>query len=278
LNGLWERVLDPPERSVNLAVARGLLAATALWMVLSRPDLPSMLELPAAMWSRVSFERRVRFGLVLGSPAETALWGLLHLTLLGALLGVRPRLSCFLSGLLLYHFAPLETLIRTPNPYLRGLTLPTLGLLALACAVPGKGPDDRVPGWPLRLVQVFLCQMYFFAAWSKLFWTGLEWMEARNIRLYLLLLNQGLHPDPAASPGYAVAAHPFLCGVLGVGGVLFELAFPLVLVSARARALLVPVAILFHVANSVLFRIFFQDVALLLVFVPWDRMLRVMRR
>jgi hypothetical protein len=56
-------------------------------------------------------------------------------------------------------------------------------------------------------------------------------------------------------------------------GLLFEFAFPLVLFSERARRVLVPLALVFHVANSLLFRIFFQDVWLLLLFVPWARLL-----
>jgi hypothetical protein len=60
---------------------------------------------------------------------------------------------------------------------------------------------------------------------------------------------------------------------VGWAGLAFELAFPLVLVSGTARLVLLPAAFAFHLANSVLFRIFFQNVPLLLLFVNWDRLL-----
>jgi hypothetical protein len=263
---------DVPAR--NLAVARVLLAASALWIVLSRVDLPSLLAYPADFWAGVTPARHLRF--LLGAPllVERVLYGALHLALLAALFGLFPRVACFASGLLLYHFAPLETLIRSANPYLRGLTLPALGLLILSFApttgrVFGAASHEPAPAWPLRLVQVLLCQMYFFAGYAKLLASGLLWPTAANIRGYLLVLNQGLTTDPASTLGYALAEHPAACALLGWAALAFELLFPLLLVSRGARLVLLPLAVVFHVGNAVLFRIFFQNVFLLLVFVDW---------
>jgi len=79
-----------------------------------------------------------------------------------------------------------------------------------------------------------------------------------------------LTPSPETSLGYAVAGSPLACAFLGWAGLLFDLGFPLVLFSAAARWILLPAAVVFHVGNSVLFRIFFQNVTLLLLFVNWD--------
>ena len=278
MSARWEAFWHAPTSERNLAIARVLLAGTALWMVLSRFDLPSVLAFPAEMWTGVGAARRARF--VLGAPLalEQTLYAALHATLVAALLGLYPRVACFASGLLLYHFAPFETIIRSPNPYLRGLTLPTLGLLILSFAprmdrwrvLPAAAEADA-PAWPLRLVQVLLCQIYFFAGYAKLVTSGLEWPAAENVRRYLLLLNQGLSNAPAGSLGYAIADLPWACALLGWGGLALELLFPLVLFSRAARWVLLPLAVLFHVGNGVLFRIFFQNVFLLLVFVDWDR-------
>ena len=282
---LWYR----PGSARNLAAARIILAASALWVVLSRFDLPSVLAFPPEVWSGVSFERRIRFLMLFGLDAERVLYALLHLTLLGALLGVFPRVTCLLSGLLLYHFAPFETIVRTPNPYLRGLTLPTLGLLVLSFARCGDSwamfPRSPRPSpnpsweyrWPLVLVQVFFCQMYVLAAYAKLFTSGLAWATPQNIRGHLLILNQILHPTPMSSPGYLLAQSPLACGAIAWFGLGFEIAFPLVLFSPLARRVLLPLAVAFHVANSVAFRIFFQNSALLLLFVDWDALLRSRR-
>ena len=277
MSARWDTFWHASTSSRNLAVARVLLAGTALWMVLSRVDLPSVLEFPAEMWTGLGAAREARFGLGAPLVLERTLYAALHATLVAALFGIHPRLSCFASGLLLYHFAPFETIVRSPNPYLRGLTIPTLGLLILSFAprmerwrVLGGTPEDA-PAWPLRLVQLLLCQIYFFAGYAKLVTSGLDWPGVENVRRYLLLLNQGLSSAPAGSLGYALADLPWACALLGWGGLLFELAFPLVLFSRASRLVLLPLAVVFHVANGLLFRIFFQNVFLLLLFVDWDR-------
>jgi hypothetical protein len=255
--------------------------------VLSRFDLPSILAFPPEMWTGVSPERRLRFLMVLPLGLERVLYGTLHVTLLTALFGIAPRASCFLSGLLLYHFAPFETIVRSANPYLRGLTIPTLGLLVLSFARCGDALSLRPRAaaarasweyrWPLALVQVLFCQIYLFAGYSKLFTSGLDWITAENIRGHLLVLNQALVEPPQASWGYALAREPFLCVALASAGLALEFAFPLVLFYKAARRVLLPAAFLFHVANSVLFRIFFQNVPLLLLFVDWSRALPARR-
>src|SRR5688500_15147960 len=90
----WERFWHRPEPARNLAAARVLLAGTALWMVLSRAALPEVAGLPEEMFLRVSPERRLRFLMLFGPGVEKALFAVLHVTLLCALLGIRPRLTC----------------------------------------------------------------------------------------------------------------------------------------------------------------------------------------
>src|SRR5713101_4120598 len=97
------------EAAPNLVMARIVLAATALWVVVSRFDLPSVLGFPSEMWAYVPLAQRIRFGYLLPLGAERVLYGLLHLMLLGALLGVAHRFTCIVSGLLMIHFAPLES-------------------------------------------------------------------------------------------------------------------------------------------------------------------------
>lgn len=276
--GFWFR----EESARNLAAARILLAGTALWMVLSRPELPEIAGLPPELWTRVSPERRLRFLMLGGVGVERPLYGVLPMALVAALAGILPRASCLLAGLLLYHFAPFETIIRSPNPYLRGLTIPTLGLLVLSFSRCGDalraGSRGAVAAsweyrWPLALVQVLFCQVYLFAAYAKLVTSGLSWAAGENMRGYLLLLNQGLMSEPGRSLGYALAEQRWACSALGLAGLVFETAFPLVLFSRRARRVLLPLALVFHLGNSLFFRIAFQNLPLLLLFVDWNRRL-----
>lgn len=276
----WQRFWFGEEPARNLAAARMLLAGAALWMVLSRPELPEIAGLPAEFWTRVSPARRLRFLMLGGAELERVLYAALTVALVWALVGILPRTSCLLAGLLLYHFAPFETIIRSANPYLRGLTIPTLGLLVLSFSRCGDalspGSRGRRGGacweyrWPLALVQVLFCQVYLFAGYAKLVTSGFEWASGENMRGYLLLLNQGLMAEPGRSLGYALAEQRWACSVLGMAGLAFESAFPLVLFSRRARLVLLPLAVLFHLGNSLLFRISFQNLPLLLLFVDWS--------
>ncbi len=259
MTSLFER-----ESPANLIAARILLAGTALWMLLSRPGLAGVLDFPAPMWSSVSFERRLRFFYVLPSAAEQVLFIAIHITLVAVLIGVYPRLMAFISALLLYHFAPLETILWTPNPYLRGFTIPILGLLVLSFA-----PRERPVRWPLLLIQIFFVQIYFFAGYAKLFTSGLRWLEAENIRHYLILMNQYLG-FPRTSLAFTVAGYGWMCALIAWTGMIFDLAFPIVLFSRRARYVMVPLALFFHVANAILFRVVFQNTVLLLLFVNWE--------
>jgi len=269
----WNAFWFAPEKSRNLAVARILLAATALWIVLSRRDLPSVLQLPSEMLQFVPFLARVRFGILLPIAVERVLYLLLHIALLTAIVGFHSRISCFVSGILLYHFQPFETLIWTTNPYLRGMTIPTLGLLILSFF-----PDtDRIrwngsetfARWPLLLIQTLLAELYFFAGYSKLITSGLQWAGHENLRRWLLLLEQtyGSTSNPI---GYRIASSTLLPDGIGWFGVLFELLFPLTLFVKRSRMAFVLLAIMFHIANVFVFHIFFQEMPLLLLFVDWQ--------
>jgi vitamin K-dependent gamma-carboxylase-like protein len=252
------------ESRANLVAARILLAGTALWMVLSRYRLPSIAGFPPEMWNLVSFARRARFGYFLDVRVENLLFIALHLALIGALLGLLPRLSCIVSGILLVHFAPLETILWTPNPYLRGMTIPALGLLAFGFA--GNRERQR---WPLVLTQVFFAQIYFFAGYAKVFTSGFGWISAANIRGYLLMLNQFLGFD-RTQIGYALAPYPFVCAFIAWAGIAFDLLFPIVIFKPWTRRFMLPLAVFFHVANAVVFHVVFQNTFLLLMFVDWE--------
>lgn len=274
----WERLWFAPAGPTNLAAARILLALAALWIVLSRRDLPSILEFPHAILGAIPPERRLRFGLLLGAGPERVLWGALHVVLGATLFGVATRWAALASGLLLYHLAPLETIVWTGNPYLRGLTIPALGLLVVAAsASAGSFPRRGVPDarswenrWPLALIQLLFAQIYFFAGWSKLVTSGVAWVSPVNIRNYVLVLDQLFGFQEGTLGGNAIVRWPGFAVAVAIAGILLDLLFPLVLLSRRARWALLPAAALFHVANGLVFHIWFQNAPLLLLFVDWD--------
>jgi len=273
-NGFW--FAEEPWR--NIAAARILLAATALWVVLSRFDLPSVLQFPPEMLTYASPAVRLRFAIVFPIAVERFLYALLHLSLLATLFAIRIRICAFASGVLLYHFQPFETLIWTSNPYLRGLTIPALGLFILSFFPEIDLRDAAtVPRWPLALIQVLVAELYFFAGYSKLITSGFQWASHENIRRWLLLLEQAY--GPTNHPwGYWAASVPLMPEAIGWFGIAFELLFPVTLLWRRTRIVFIPLAVMFHLANAVMFHIVLQELSILLVFVDWQAVTDRMRR
>jgi len=108
----WNRFWFAPGSPRNLAAARITFAAYSVWVLLSR-NLAEMSGLPSVFWSQVGASARWRYLDFPGHPdLERVLVWITAMALLGAMVGVLPRFSCFLSGLLLYHLAPLESLPR----------------------------------------------------------------------------------------------------------------------------------------------------------------------
>ena len=187
-----------------------------------------------------------------------------------------------MAALLLYHLAPLETLFFTPSPWAKGLTLPVLGLLTLSlspCAdalrigrrARADGASSPEHGWPLRLVQLFVCQPYLFSGIAKLKAAGLLWAAPENIRAWLLLANQDEELAVFRAPGLWLADRPPLCLAVGILALAMDLGFILALFSKRWRRAILPAAVLFHAAILFTQNYAFLSAPLLLVFVDWAR-------
>jgi hypothetical protein len=272
---------------MNLAAARIVLGLQSLWILLSR-DIPALSGLPAGFWSEVAPSARWRYLLFEGHPRlELLLQSMALLALAGVVLGIRPRLCCALSGLLLYHLAPLETLFFTASPWSKGLTIPVPALLLLSLSPCG---DALAPGrarpaapsadhaWPLRVAQVLVCQSYFFSGWAKLQAAGFAWASSANMRAWLLLSNQDDQLAVFTAPGLWIADRPALCLLMGILALLFDLGFPLALFWRRARPLLVAAAALFHLAILFALNYAFLSAPLLLLFVEWETVAAWIRR
>jgi hypothetical protein len=269
----WRRAWFSPATPLGLIAARTILAAAALWIVLSRPDLPELLGWPREFWRAVSPPLAWRF-LIVPVPlaVERGLFVLLHVCLAASVFGVVPRLACFASGLLLYHFAPLENVFsHSLGPYFNGLTLPLLGLLVLSFARRPRwsdGPSEEYR-WPLTLIRVLLSFNYVFSALAKLQSAGLTWVSADNIREMIIVTLT--YEDTARPVGHALITMPTLCLVIAVTAMLVDLGFVLAPFSRRAAAVLVPIAFLGHVGIALVLGIVFLSAPYLLLFLDWDR-------
>lgn len=278
----WDRFWFAPSSSRNLAAARIVFASMSLWVLVSR-NFAGISGLPAQFWSAVPASASWRY-LDFGghSALELVLEWTAGIMLACAIAGILPRLSCFIAGMLLYHLAPLETIIWTPNPYARGLTISVLALLTLAFAPSGdrwtlrfprnrrQPAADRDYTWPVRLIQLVVAQIYLFSGFAKISHNGWRWASASNLRNWLLYFSQEDQVRVFHTVGPWLAERPLLCQIIGVGTLIFELVFITVLFSKTARLLLVPLAVVFHVGILLSMNLAFLNVPQLLVFVDWD--------
>jgi hypothetical protein len=266
---LWERVFFAPAHPLCLSATRVILCAQALWILLSRPDLPDLLRWPREFFVLVDPRLPLRFGLGLPAAAEWALFVILHAALLAALLGLRPAVTSFLSALLLYHFAPFEEIVAgLPHTAFGGLTVPTVGLFILAFArTPGaRGAPSWEYRWPFALIQLLFALSYLFPTLAKLHFSGPGWYTADNIHYYLL----GNHSVTLAPLARALAARPALCAAVAGGTLALEALSPLVVVSSRFALAFVPAALAFHLGIVFAIGYFFPSLPLLLLLLPWD--------
>jgi hypothetical protein len=280
---VWERVFFAPEWALNLAAARVLFSVHALWVLLSR-DLPATSSLPPEFWTYVLQGERWRFLIFPGHPQlEYSLQYVAILTLIGAAVGFMPRLCCFVSALLLYHLAPLETIYWTASPYQRGFTIDVLALFTLSLAPCGDAlrigkisPKALSSAycWSLRLTQVYLVHTYFFSGYAKLYRVGVSWMSPENLRSWFLLFSQQdqvMRVGPVFNTvGPWIADHWWLCAIAGVYGVVVNLLFVSTLFSSRARWFFIPDAVFFHILVFLTLNIFWLNLPQLLVFVNWQ--------
>jgi hypothetical protein len=282
LKNLWDALWFDESSATMLRATRAILCLQALWLLLSRPDLPDLVSWPHAFFAGRPAAELARFAIGVFPPdVEWSLYRLLHAALLLALSGFMPRLSTAISGLLLYHFAPFEEIIvGMPHTFFGGLTVPTLGLLILSFArQPGeagvRSPEYR---WPVTAVQLLFTFNYFFAGIAKLRFGHLQWFTGGNIR------NWAIENWAVTTPPWSllVADSMVLCWMIAISTFVIELFFPLVLVSRNARRLFVPMAFVGHVGIVKTLGIMFPSAPLLLLFVNWDfvteRLERLKRR
>jgi len=278
LERLWNHVFFRPACPLGLVAARTVVCVQALWILLSRPDLPELAAWPPEFFGSLEPFLTWRFGIVGPSlAAERGLFLALHALLLATLLGIRPRDTGLAAGLLLYHFAPFEELIAgLPHTAFGGLTIPVLALIILSFA---RAPSLRAPAsaeyrWPLALIQLLFSFSYLFPTLAKLRFSGPDWFSAENIHYYALG-NATLTDAPLA---LWVAARPLVCGAIALGTLLLEASAPLVVVFPAYAAAFVPAALAFHFGILLVIGYFFPSLPLLLLLLDWDALSRRLAR
>lgn len=267
---LWNELWFRPAHPLGLWIAHRISVALALWICFSSPGLTSVLRWPDVFLQIIPDSFRFRFFLVLPYGVERLLWWSLPVCLVMSLLPRGGRIFAVVSGLLLYHFAPMRELI-TLSPWtgFGGWTVPLLTLIIIGCA--GRPPASGSPSsdyrWPLVLVQLLFSMNYFGAALAKLHFTGWSWVSGENIRAIIL----GFHMSGVYSPwAIRVASNSLACSVIAWGTIGFELLFPLALFRRRLALAFAALAAIAHVGIVLTMGVFFHSAVYLLLFLDWD--------
>jgi len=278
----WNAFWFAPAAPVNLAAARIIIALHALWILGSR-DFAGISALPEVFWQGVPPSARWRYLLFPGhSEFEAGLTLLAALTLIAVALGLATRVTCLTSALLLYHLAPLETIIWTSSPYERGLEISVIALVVLAvspCADALRVGRQRRPStratspdynWPLLVIQLVIAQVYLFAGYAKLYRVGPDWVDAENLRRWLLAFNQQDQVAVFRWLAPLLAASDVTALLVAIAALTFDLVFIVTLFWRRSRVVLLPMAVAFHAVILFAFNIAFLNFPQLLVFVDWE--------
>jgi hypothetical protein len=148
-------------------------------------------------------------------------------------------------------------------------------LAASPCAdvlAPGSGRRARVDasvryGFPIRVWWALIAVIYLFAGVPKLLNDGPGWASPENLRP---LLHMQWAVVDGFEPLFRVDRYPLLLWAIGLGTLLFELAF-VALVFTRARPFAVAAGVVFHLSTYALLDISFTSLLVSYVaFLPWD--------
>jgi hypothetical protein len=139
--------------------------------------------------------------------------------------------------------------------------------------------ESRFARWPLLLVQWMFALIYLSAAFHKLSWSGLDWMNGWTLQYYMLQDalrwgsdSAGTGAGYAAAPGLGVwiGQHHGMMRIASWLSILFESTFWIVPLVPGLALVYLPIGVGFHATIYVLQRVsFFSFLWLYSVFVPW---------
>ena len=140
-----------------------------------------------------------------------------------------------------------------------------------------RRPDARAGGeyrWPVRVMWVVMTLVFATAGWQKIDGAGLKWAAPES---FVPMTLRHFHSDaPPTDLALLVARHEALAWAGGIGTLLIECLFPLVLFSRRARGVLVPAMFAMQVNIAVVLGVYFWPfLPCYAFFVPWDRVGRL---
>jgi hypothetical protein len=113
--------------------------------------------------------------------------------------------------------------------------------------------------WPLQLICVCIAMVYLMAGLEKLLIAGVDWINPDSFRSYLYL-----HQAPL---GLWVAKSNFLCTILPLSAMLFQLGFITILFFPRLKLMILLSGVAFHIGTYLLLEVGWYINAWILVYI-----------
>lgn len=242
LNAFWN--LRIPERRIRYF--------TVLFFGLSLFEAWSWHENLEAMQNYLFFYEPVWFLKILSVPFPNlfvinTLYFIFSFACLFCIFNFRPFLSGLVAVLIFVFFQALhQGFAKTDHAYSTWLYA---GLFMPFLLWESQKPDaqNKVAAWAWQLIRIAICTAYWQAGLEKLWVSGGSWASADTFRAYLLMFNTPL--------GIWVSASDWLCRLLPLGTLFFQLFFCSILFFKPLQYFFLPLGVLFHVGVYLLFGI-----------------------
>ncbi|MEO6436097.1 MAG: DCC1-like thiol-disulfide oxidoreductase family protein [Tepidisphaeraceae bacterium] len=279
--------------ATDLGFSRLLFFALVLAFHL-RLDVSALADAPGQMWWPTGMFKHLHLG-VAGYDTLAILQAVWKVSLVLACIGLFTRASVLTAAILGAYLLGLPHNFGKAN---HSDAVLIFSMLILACSRCGdawsldqllrwareRGPLDGLRldasgeyRWPIRMIWVVGCLVFFAAGFAKLYHSGLHWGTAG--RLSGLLLSHQYSHRPLSTLGLHLADHLWLEHVIGAGTLICETLLPLALFSRRARMLLVPAAFFMQLGIGLFMGVWFtQFFAIYIFWLPWAALLSRIRR
>ena len=275
----WSRFWFKPSSPIDLGVSRVLFFA-GLFAMYAAEDFRPWGAVSEAFWLPLPL-----FSVLHLRPLSPEILGVLQavwrVALVSSAVGFFSRTSTAIAAALGTY------LLGLPHNFGQTYHFDALLVIALAvlacsragdaCSIDAWRASRRHPQpsgeytWPIRTVWVAMSVVFFAAGLAKLRYGGLAWITSNNMSI---LLTRALYhvsdADPITRVGLWIAGHHWVASALAASAVVTEVAFPLALVSRRARLIFVPAAIAMLIAIRAMMGPTFGGFLVANVFwVPW---------
>lgn len=148
--------------------------------------------------------------------------------------------------------------------------------------VPGSPESNLKNGeyqWPVRMVWLVFCLIFFAAGALKIKYGGLSWVFSESFSNILIRQNYNLNIPPLTNWGLWLARYGWLSRLLAACTLIIEVCCPVALFSGKARVILVPGVIVMLVFIRLLLGPAFVEVLICSLFwIPWHRLERRLLR